>query len=470
MSHELKPGWITVPISELAETRSGGTPSTAKREYWDNGDVPWINSGALKDCVISKPSTYITKLGSENSAAKLFPKNTVVVALTGATTGRVGIIDFACSANQSVTGMFPSEAFLPSYLFNFLRSARPAVLELAIGSAQPHINKRIVDDFEVPLAPLAEQRRIVAKLGTLLGKVDASQQRLAKIPVLLKRFRQSVLAAACSGRLTADWRENNPNAEPYPIDSLDSEQESPTNWRATRLGNLTTLVTSGSRGWAKYYSESGSIFIRAQNINSDLLNLDDIAFVRPPASAEGLRTRVRRHDILVTITGANVTKSALVEKPIENAYVSQHVALVRLKDSRLSKFAFQSVIDPAHGRKQLLAAAYGQGKPGLNLNNIRDVEIALPPLAEQQEIVRRVDELFALADQIEARYTRAVAHVEKLTQSILAKAFSGELVPQDPNDEPASVLLERIRNQRNGEQHKHRHGKARNVVITRLEL
>ena len=147
----------------------------------------------------------------------------------------------------------------------------------------------------------------------------------------------------------------------------------------------------------------------------------------------------------MTITGANVTKSALVEKPIEDAYVSQHVALVRLKDTRLSKFAFQFVIGPAHGRKQLLAAAYGQGKPGLNLDNIRDVEIALPPPAEQQEIVRRVKALFALADQIEERYAKAKAHVEKLTQAILAKAFRGELVPQDPNDQPASVLLERIR-------------------------
>jgi restriction endonuclease S subunit len=227
-----------------------------------------------------------------------------------------------------------------------------------------------VPDFlektDVVLAPLKEQRRIVAKLEKVLDKVDACQQRLAKIPILLKRFRQSVLAAACSGRLTADWREENPNAEPYPVESVDGEEEFPANWRATRLGGLTTLVTSGSRGWAKYYSDSGSTFIRAQNINSDFLNFDDIAFVRPPASAEGLRTRVRQHDILVTITGANVTKSALVEKPIEDAYISQHVALVRLKDTRLSKFAFQSVIGPAHGRKQLLAAAYGQGKPGLN--------------------------------------------------------------------------------------------------------
>src|SRR5439155_2021667 len=141
-------------------------------------------------------------------------------------------------------------------------------------------------------------------------------------------------------------------------EAIESEEEFPTKWRATNLGRLTTLVTSGSRGWAKYYSDSGSIFIRAQNINSDFLNLDDIAFVRAPVSAEGLRTRVQQHDLLVTITGANVTKAALVDNQIGDAYVSQHVALVRLKDIRLGKFVFQSLISPAHGRKQLLATAY----------------------------------------------------------------------------------------------------------------
>jgi type I restriction enzyme S subunit len=312
-------------------------------------------------------------------------------------------------------------------------------------SAIPGISRDDIYAVEVPLPPLPEQRRIVAKLEKLLGKVEACKQRLAKIPILLKRFRQSVLAAACSGRLTAAWREENPEAEPYDVQVVETHEELPPNWRATRLGSLTTHVTSGSRGWANYYSDSGSLFIRAQNINADFLNLADIAFVRPPHSAEGSRTRVRHHDILVTITGANVTRSALVKHPIEDAYVSQHVALVRLKDTRLSSFIFQAILSPAHGRNQLTAAAYGQGKPGLNLDNIKQVLIGIPPFAEQQEIVRRVEQLFSFADQIEARFTQARVQIDKLTPSLLARAFRGELVPQDPADEPAEKLLERIR-------------------------
>jgi type I restriction enzyme S subunit len=321
------------------------------------------------------------------------------------------------------------------------------------------------------LPPLPEQHRIVAKLEKLLHKVDACKERLEKIPTILKRFRQSILSAACSGRLTADWRMENlpsPGAARHPLPEGEGNHvlplpaevsgverklredrgeggDLPEGWNITCINKLASYITSGSRGWAQYYADSGSIFIRAQNINSDFLDLSDVAYVNLPNKAEGLRTRVQLDDLLVTITGANVTKSARVIDRLDDAYVSQHVALVRLKDVRLSKFLFLVLVSPAHGRAQLLDAAYGQGKPGLNLENIRDVSVPLPTFPEQQEIVRRVEALFAIAARIEERYQKARVQVDKLTQSILAKAFRGELVPQDPDDEPASVLLERIR-------------------------
>ena len=102
---------------------------------------------------------------------------------------------------------------------------------------------------------------------------------------------------------------------------------------------------------------------------------------------------------------------------------------------------FHFITSPAQRTETVTGAAYGQGKPGLNLDNIRDVVMGLPPLAEQDEIVRRVEHLFTLADQLEARYVKAQAHVDKLTQSLLAKAFRGELVPQNPDDEPAAHCL-----------------------------
>ncbi|NEQ97704.1 MAG: hypothetical protein F6K30_13460 [Cyanothece sp. SIO2G6] len=124
------------------------------------------------------------------------------------------------------------------------------------------------------------------------------------------------------------------------------------------------------------------------------------------------------------------------------------MALVRLVKSADHDFVHYCVTSPEHGRAQLTEFAYGAGKPGLNLTNIKEVWFGLPPLEEQTEIVKRVEKLFKLADQIEQRYHTAKAFVDKLPQAILAKAFQGELVPQDPTDEPASVLLERIQAER----------------------
>jgi type I restriction enzyme S subunit len=455
MSDELPRGWEARPVRDLIEDFQPGFASGEKAVDGGVAHLRMNNIGLLGELVLDLIRTVPPVLAKERHHLQ---RGDVLVCTTnsGKLVGKSAYFDLPgrYAFSNHLTRLRPKAGLVNG---RFLRWS--LWLEWKRGGFddkckhwvnQSTLPKDALLGTTIILPPLAEQRRIVAKLEEVLGKVDASRARLAKIPTLLKRFRQSVLAAACSGRLTTDWREDNPTAEPYPCETIEVDEELPANWRATNLGRLTTLVTSGSRGWAKYYAESGSTFIRAQNINSDYLDMDDIAYVRPPAGAEGLRTRVRQHDLLVTITGANVTKSALVEQPIEDAYISQHVALARLNDIRLSKFVFQSLICPSHGRKQLLAAAYGQGKPGLNLENIRDVIVHLPPMAEQQEIVRRVEVLFALADKIEARFKRAQARVEQLTTALLAQAFRGELVPQDPADEPASVLLERIRQKKGG--------------------
>jgi len=176
-----------------------------------------------------------------------------------------------------------------------------------------------------------------------------------------------------------------------------------------------------------------------------------VAHVKLPKTMEGARTLISEHDILITITGANVTKTARVDRNIGEAYVNQHVALVRLANPEFAHYCWLWAVSPAHGRQHLLDAAYGAGKPGLNLTQIRELPVALPPLEEQRQIVRRVDVLFQLADAVEKRYDAGRTSVENLTQSVLAKAFRGELVPQDPADEPASVLLERIAERRSTE-------------------
>jgi type I restriction enzyme S subunit len=354
------------------------------------------------------------------------------------------------------------------------------------------------------IAPLAEQRRIVAKLKPLLGKVDAYQQRLAKIPAILKRFRQAVLTAACSGRLTVDWRTSEPQAESdrelilkihrqreeickavsktkglnSTVSSSASrmqpspgpEYEVPASWQFASMDELTCLITSGSRDWKKYYSDDGpGTFIMAQNVRPLKYDRSYRLGVNPPANdKDRTRSEVRQNDLLVTIVGANTGDVCRILEPIENHYVCQSVALMRPVLPETSAFIELFLNSISHGQDQYRHMIYGGGRPHLSFDNLRETVIALPPLAEQQEIVSRVETFFKLADQIEARYQRAKPLVDKLPQSILAKAFRGELVPTEAeiarregrDYEPASVLLERIRSERT-EHAQGRKGKAK---------
>jgi type I restriction enzyme, S subunit len=421
---------ITFPSSakELDSTSSNvcclRTSNIQREVAWDDiyfvpkkhvkRDDQFVQSG---DILMSMANSY--ELVGKVAVAKVVPYKTAFGAFLAAIRPRLGVHG--------------------QYLFHLLRTAQ-VQSELRSGSSQTvniaNISVKSLSAIQIPLAPFKEQKRVSSKLDNLLTRIDTCCAKLDRVPLILKHFRQSVLAAACSGELTVDWRKKN---------QLKEGGDLPEGWISTSLGELLSFLTSGSRGWAQYYSKSGSIFIRAQNINSDFLDLSDIAYVSLPDKAEGQRTQVQKDDLLITITGANVTKSARVLDELNNAYVSQHVALARLKDTRQSPYVFMCLLSTAHGRAQLLEAAYGAGKPGLNLSNIRAVNILLPPQPEQQEIVRRVEKLLAFVDRLGARYSAARKRVDQLTPSLLAKAFRGELVPQDPSDEPAAKLLERIR-------------------------
>jgi type I restriction enzyme, S subunit len=331
---------------------------------------------------------------------------------------------------------------------------------------------------EILLAPLNEQRRVVAKLEVLLGRLNAAQARLATIPLILKRFRQSVLVAACSGKLTADWREENPNVQTACellrqirerksnwlkaevkkgnqearrlLNKLDNHsfaapenQSIPESWCWSSLLESCWLVVDCHNKTAPYVSE-GIPLVRTTNIKAGRLLIDELKYV----SQETYEYWSRRcppqpGDILLT-REAPMGESALIPEGLQLC-MGQRMMLLRvfsdLTDVRYIAYGLQ---DPFF-LSRVDENAVGSGVKHLRVGDVESLTIPIPPLAEQQEIVRRVEALFKTADALDARYRTAKAYVDKLTQSILAKAFRGELVPQDPNDEPASVLLKGIK-------------------------
>jgi type I restriction enzyme S subunit len=382
--------------------------------------------------------------------------------------------DFDFGVYVSLTLIKPNKLFLDSdYLTAFLNS-RFGVMQAsqgAIGSGLKNLNVDNVRRYKIPLPPIAEQKRIVEKLDSLLAQVDTIKQRLNNLPKIIKRFRQSVLAAAVSGKLTEQWRGGNKTTTNEMVENIllarkkllkqkiakDHTLEDstivaviPDTWLIEPLGKLTSYITSGSRGWSKFYSEDpkDAKFVRSAEINNDYLRLDEAITVKLPLKVEGKRSLIEKGDLLLTITGANVGKCAHIEVQIPEAYVSQSVALIKSIDPNISRFLHMWLKAKNAGGSQLEEMMYGIGRPVLSLPNIYSIRVGVPSLEEQTEIVRLVEQHFALADTLEKNLKNAKQRVDNLTQSILAKAFKGELVPQDPSDEPAEQLLARIKTAR----------------------
>jgi type I restriction enzyme, S subunit len=296
----------------------------------------------------------------------------------------------------------------------------------------------------VPLAPRQEQQRIADKLDTVLARVDACRDRLARVAPLLKRFRQSVLAAATSGRLTEDWRtsiDTQPGApslveSPGPLGA----DELPLGWRWVSMADLSTKISDGVHKKPNYVA-SGVPFLTVKNITAGPgISFEQTSFVTESDHEEFCRrTRPERDDILISKDGTLGVVRLIDTDRVFSIFVS--LALVKLKDRRLSKYMIYALQAPV---MQAQMAGVGTGLQHIHLIDLRSDLAPVPPLPEQEEVVRRVESLFAFADRLEARLARAQTAVDRLTPSLLAKAFRGELLPQDPADEPATELLKRL--------------------------
>lgn len=197
----------------------------------------------------------------------------------------------------------------------------------------------------------------------------------------------------------------------------------PEDWTAEPLGELSEFITSGSRGWAAFYSDQGALFIRSQNVRAGRLDFDDTQFVSPPKGAEGNRTRVRRNDLLITITGNSVGNVALVDCEFDEAYISQHVGLVRLSDASLGYYVSRFLSPGSPGNNQIWASQSGQSKPGLTLRNLQDFWVALPPSeAEQQAIATALSDVDALLDAL----GRLIGKKRDLKQAAMQQLLSGQ--------------------------------------------
>jgi type I restriction enzyme S subunit len=436
---ELPVGWKIARLEEIGAWGSGGTPKRTNQNFYTNGTIPWLVIGDLNDGLVTAAASSITEEALGSSAAKIVPRDSLLVAMYGSI-GKLGITGVDCATNQAIAHCKPFRELIElQYLFNALMHVKEDLISKGQGGAQLNISQGILRDQEIPLAPINEQRRIAAKLDTTLAAVDACRQRLDGVEALLKRFRQAVLAAATSGELTREWREERGIAD---------------EWNAAQLGPLLNDMRYGTAKKCSYEAV-GLPVLRIPNIlESGCICQADLKYADFDAQ-EVAKLSLLPGDLLVIRSNGSLDLVGRVaeasEKDAGMLFAGYLIRLRPNQDKILSPYLQLALRSPSTRSTIELAARSTSGVNNINSQFLSSLAIQMPAIPEQQEIVRRTQSLFSLADQLEARLTSARRIVERLTPALLAKAFRGELVPQDPNDEPASELLARIRAARQAE-------------------
>lgn len=474
-------GWVKTTLSEVTSV------SRAKAEPDNFSDVPHIGLEHIEG-----GSNRILSIGTVEdvkSTKSVFQRGDVLYGKLRPYLKKVCRPDFdgVCSTDILV---FPESPSLDNgYLLYFLsqQSTADYATQNSNGINLPRISSSVLGEIEFPLPPLAEQRRIVAQIEALQERSRRAREALAEVGPLLEQFRQSVLAAAFRGDLTADWRAAHPHVEPAsallqrirverrhrweqaelakyaakgqkppknwqekyqepePVDDSDMPAL-PEGWCWASVEAISLFVTDGDHNPPKRV-ESGIPHLTAKNIKNWSINFDNCSYLTP----EGFEQTRKRYeprpgDLIVTCVGT-LGQTAIVPKDCVFS-ADRNLAAIRVVPNGINVETLMYSLNTVRAQLHMGAISGSTAQPHVYLSDLRALCIQIPPLAEQYEINCRIRRVVALIDEIERLSRESLSHNEDLNQAILAKAFRGELVPQDPNDEPASILLERIRAQR----------------------
>jgi type I restriction enzyme S subunit len=450
-------GWAFPRISDILTVNYGKGLKKSSRK---TGTVPVYGSNGL--------------VGRHNNALTEGP--TIILGRKG-TVGAVNFSTVPCWPIDTTYFIDKFNGLVPGFIFHAMRSLNLG--ELDTSTAIPGLNRNDIYKQQIPLPPIPEQKRIVAKIEELLARVIVARERLAKVKGILKRFRQSVLAAACSGRLTEDWRVKSNSVEDAgillariresfhrkgashggkaaaPTEGIHelAREQIPESWDAAALKWLCSPGRPITYGILKPgpHQGDGVPYIRVADFPKNYLEQSTIRKTSKAIAAQYERSSLKAGDVLLSIRGT-VGRVCRLPRSLEGSNITQDTARISVHPEVCPEYVEIYLKSPI-AQKTLEKAMKGVAVRGVNIGDVRALQVAIPPRTEQQEIVRRVEALFNLADQIEKRVVAAGERAEKLTEAIVAKAFRGELVLTEASlarregrsYEPASELLAKIR-------------------------
>lgn len=445
--------WKWNTLGDVAKWASGGTPRASEPKYYGGG-IPWLVIGDLNDGVVNSSAKTITELGLEESSAKYAEPGSIMVAMYGSI-GKLGIAGIRCTTNQAIAFTREiSEGVEPKYLFHYLAAVRDLLLSEGKGGAQANISQTVLK--QIPFCyPLREEQRLIAtKLDRIAAHLDDTRVHLDTIPAILKRFRLSVFAAACSGRLTEDWRkmgmQRDANAllmrikesrlvaahcetERRKIEEFytsfpalpGSEVNLPNSWVACFIGSIGQVCNGSTPSRKEQSYWGGNIpWVSSGEVQNCIIETTRECITQ--AGYDNCSVRLLpKGSVLIAMIGEGKTRGQSAILQLE-ACINQNIAAIVIDHGMIEPKYLWYWFQGQYGSTR--EAGSGSGPKALNCQRVRELPFNLPPIEEQIEIVRRVDALLIQADTIESRYCKARIFADKLMPAVLAKAFRGELV------------------------------------------
>jgi len=432
---EVPPSWAWASMGDVAEIIGGGTPSTSDDGNFAEAGIPWLTPADLtgyQEVYISRGRRDLSERGYRSSAARIMPSGTVLFS-SRAPVGYCAIASGDISTNQGFKSFVLKGDLIPEYIRHYLLGSVDYAESKASGTTFKELSGSRAAELAVPLPPLPEQRRIVAKIDSLTGKSRRARDHLDHIPRLVEKYKQAVLAAAFRGDLTRQWRASHtlPDAD----------------WETIELGQIADVGTGATpkRGTSRYY-EGGTVpWVTSGAVNDEIVRGSEECI-----TAAALReTNCQLYPVgtlLLAMYGEGKTRGKVAVLGMEAATNQALAAIVVHRNGPAERDFVLWYLRSQY--LELREQAAGGVQPNLNLGIIKRTLLSLPPQIEQREIVQRLEAAFAWIDRLGAEATSARRLIDRLDQAVLAKAFRGELVPQDPEDEPASMLLDRIKAER----------------------